>query len=98
MVITSYKKVEPKSDSILPVGPRLPICKILKNKPHLFGNTYSIGKLGFVIRTNVRELSRFTETDKRKLAFFPIKNRCPDFQQNSGAKIQNYLMFTAGFS
>ena len=40
------------------------------------------------IRTNIREWSRFTETDKRKLAFFSIKNRCPAFRRNNGEKIQ----------
>ena len=54
----------------------LPVSKILKNKPHLFvfGNKYSQASLISDIRTNIRELSRFTETDKRKLAFFSIKS------------------------
>ena len=72
------------------VGSGLPVSKILKNKPHLFvfGNKYSQVSLIFDIRTNIREWSRFTETDKRKLAFFSIINRCPAFRRNNGAKIQ----------
>ena len=69
------KKVELQFDSLHSVGSGLPVSKILKNKPHLFvfGNKYSQASLISDIRTNIRELSRFTETDKRKLAFFSIK-------------------------
>ena len=62
------KKVEPPFNSLHSVGSGLPVSKILKNKPHL-----SQASLISDIRTNIRELSRFTETDKRKLAFFSIK-------------------------
>ena len=87
------KKVELSFDSLHSVGSGLPVSKILKNKPHLFvfGNKYSQASLISDIRTNIRELSRFTETDKRKLAFFSIKNRCHASRHNNGAKIQKRL-------
>ena len=90
------KKVELQFDSIHSVGSGLPVSKILKNKPHLFvfGNEYSQASLISDIRTNIRELSRFTETDKRKLAFFSIKSAAPFSLRNSGAKIT--IFFTLG--
>ena len=72
----------------------LPVSKILKNKPHLFvfGNKYSQASLISDIRTNIRELSRFTESDKRKLAFFSIKKPLPCLWAEQRAKIQKYSL------
>ncbi len=82
------KKVELSFNSLHSVGSGLPVSKILKNKPHLFvfGNKYSQASLISDIRTNIRELSRFTETDKRKLAFFSIKSRCPPCGRTTGQR------------
>ncbi len=79
LTVSHIKKVELQFDSLHSVGSGLPVSKILKNKPHLFvlGNEYSQASLLSDIRTNIRELSRFTETDKRKLAFFSIKSAVP---------------------
>ena len=87
------KKVEPPFNSLHSVGSGLPVSKILKNKPHLFvfGNKYSQASLISDIRTNIRELSRFTETDKRKLAFFSIKNRCLSFNKTTVQKYKKNL-------
>jgi hypothetical protein len=83
------KKVELSFNSLHSVGSGLPVSKILKNKPHLFvlGNEYSQASLLSDIRTNIRELSRFTETDKRKLAFFSIKSAVPLL---CGTAVQRY--------
>ena len=94
LTICSPNTIQKESGALIRQSPLgragLPVSKILKNKPHLFvfGNKYSQASLISDIRTNISEWSRFTESDKRKLAFFSIKNRCPAFRQNNGAKIQ----------
>ncbi|MBR6064415.1 MAG: hypothetical protein IKP54_09715 [Bacteroidales bacterium] len=63
------KKVEPSISHILSVGLGLPVCKILRNKPHLFGNYTKQMSYISLIRTYFCEVSKFTLTEKRKCAF-----------------------------
>ena len=81
---TIKKKVEPSISHILSVGLGLPVCKILRNKPHLFGNYTKQMSYISLIRTYFCEVSMFTLTEKRKCAF-SLSQISPC---NNGANIQ----------